>query len=56
MQELQVVLREFASLLQRHKVSDAALKDFLELAERMMQRPPHERAALTAIAGGSDRR
>lgn len=35
-QQLQVVFREFAELLSRHKVSDAALREFLEFAELQM--------------------
>lgn len=35
-QQLQVVFREFAELLRRHEVGEAALRDFLELAESQM--------------------
>jgi len=36
--EMQVVFREFAELLRRHKVSEDALREFLELAEGQMGR------------------
>lgn len=34
--QMQVVFRELAELLSRHEIPDAALRDFLELAERRM--------------------
>lgn len=42
--QVQLVFREFAELLRRHKVDDVVIRDFLELAEGQMGR-------MTAIEG-----
>jgi len=54
-QEMQVVFQEFAELLRRHNVADEALREFLELAERVAQQPrqPSPTGRLALTTGGT---
>jgi hypothetical protein len=44
--ELQAVLREFGELLRKHAIEGEALRDFLELAERVQSKPMGVRPAI----------